>query len=321
VAWHREGWLGAGASGGRIPSAIRRRQLACPTIGIGDEEGLRVKLGASLALDWLDDLTMARTVTQTLDDAGFDYVSCASHILTAAPERYPDMPPYAYSFAYRELLVLFTHLAACTRSIHLRTDILILPLYPTALIARQAADLSEMSGGRFELGVGISWNEAEYAALGQDLGRRAARFEEQLEVLRLLWTTPRVTFRSEHHDFDDLGLGRLPAAAIPLWIGCGTKQTLLRRVARLGDGWMPNVDPVPHIDELRSYVVEAGRPPDAVAVAGRVTAAGDPDDWLATATRLSDAGGTDLTIWPPKGASPQEGLAAMLAAHEVIANA
>jgi probable F420-dependent oxidoreductase len=278
-----------------------------------------VKLGAAFALDWLDDLGTLRTLTAELEEAGFDYVSCASHILTAAPDRYPGMPPYAYSFAYRELLVLFTHLAACTRSIHLRTDILILPLYPTALIARQAADLQEMSGGRLELGVGISWNEAEYAALGQDLGERAARFEEQLEVLRLLWSTPRVTFHGEYHDFDDLGLGRLPATPIPLWIGCGPKETLLRRVARLGDGWMPNVDPVPHIDELHGHVLEAGRPADAVAIAGRVTAAGDPDDWLASATRHGDAGATDLTIWPPRGASPQEGLAAMIATRRVIA--
>ncbi len=280
-----------------------------------------MKLGASLGLDWLTDIGAVREVTQGLEEAGFDYVSCASHIVTAAPGRFPDLPEYAYAFPYRELLVFFTHLAACTQTIHLRTDILILPLYPTALIARQAADLSEMSGGRFELGVGISWNEAEYNALGQDVHRRGARFEEQLEVLRLLWTEPRITFNGAHHNFDDLGLGRLPTAPIPLWIGCGPKEKLLRRVARLGDGWMPNVDPVPHIEELRGYALEAGRPQDAVAIAGRVTAAGDPREWVATATRLSEAGGTDLTIWPPPGASAQDGLAAMLAAHEVIAGA
>jgi probable F420-dependent oxidoreductase len=278
-----------------------------------------VRLGASLALDWLPNLGAVRELTQGLDEAGFDYVSCASHIVTSAPGRYPDLPDYAYSFPYRELLVLFTDLAAHTRTIHLRSDILILPLYPTALIARMAADLSELSGGRLELGVGISWNESEYNALGQDVHRRGARFEEQLEVLRLLWTEPRITFHGAHHDFDDLGLGRLPTAPIPLWIGQGPK--LLPRVARLGDGWMPNVDPVPHIEELRRHVLEAGRPPDAVAIAGRVTATGEPRDWVATATRLSAAGGTDLTIWPPAGASPQEGLSAMLAARDAIAAA
>jgi probable F420-dependent oxidoreductase len=277
-----------------------------------------VKLGASLALDWLTDLGAVREATQRLEEGGVDYVSCASHIVTSAPDRYPDLPAYAYSFPYRELLVFFTHLAAHTKAIHMRTDILILPLYPTALIGRMAADLSEMSGGRLELGVGISWNESEYNALGQDVHKRGARFEEQLEVLRRLWAEPRITFHGAHHDFDDLGLGRLPTAPIPLWIGQGPKETLLRRVARLGDGWMPNIDPVPHIEELRRYVREAGRPEDAVGIAGRVTATGDPKEWVATSTRFFEAGGTDLTIWPPPGASLQQGITAMLAAREEI---
>ena len=280
-----------------------------------------MKLGASLALDWLTDLGVVREVTQALEEAGVDYVSCASHVVTSAPDRYPDLPAYAYSYPYRELLVFFTDLAAHTKTIHLRTDILILPLYPTALIARMAADLSEMSGGRLELGVGISWNESEYNALGQDVHKRGARFEEQLEVLRRLWTEPRISYQGAHHDFDDLGLGAPPAQPIPLWIGQGPKEKLLRRVARLGDGWLPNIDPVPHIEELRRYVREAGRPEDAVGIAGRVTATGDPEEWVATAKRLSDAGGTDLTIWPPSGASPKDGLAAMLAAHAAIASA
>jgi probable F420-dependent oxidoreductase len=277
-----------------------------------------VKLGAALALDWLTDLGAVREVAQGLDEAGFDYISCASHILTAAPGRYPRYPAYASSIPYRELLVFFTHLAGCTKRIHLRTDILILPLYPTALIARQAADLSEISDGRFELGVGISWNEAEYDALGQNLHERAARFEEQLEVLRLLWTEPRITFHGAHHHFDDLGLGRLPEAPVPIWVGCGAQPTLLRRVARLADGWMPNVDPVPHIGQLRDCVREAGRPPDAVGVCARVTAAGDPREWVQTATRLREAGGTGLTVWPATGASSQDALAAMLTTREAI---
>jgi probable F420-dependent oxidoreductase len=280
-----------------------------------------MKLGAALRLEWLTDLGAVRELSQGLDEEGFDYISTASHILTAAPGRFPDYPAYASSIPYRELLVFYTYLAMCTRRIHLRTDILILPLYPTALIARQAADLSEISGGRFELGVGISWNQAEYDALGQDLNTRAERFEEQLEVLRLLWSQPRVTFHGAHHDIDDLGLGRLPSAPIPLWIGQGSAASPLRRVARLGDGWMPNVDPVPHIGALRDAVRDAGRPLDAVAIAGRVTATGNPEDWLASATRLRDAGGTDLTIWPPADASPDEGLDAMSRARAAIAPA
>jgi probable F420-dependent oxidoreductase len=277
-----------------------------------------MRIGGAVAIDWLADLGATGEVAQGLDAAGFDFVSTAGHVLTAAPERYADRPAPTYAVPYRDPFVLYTHLAASTRTIRFRTAIMILPLYPTALVARQACDVSLITGGRLELGVGISWQEAEYAALGQDLHTRGARLEEQLEVLRLLWTQPRVTFHGRFHEIDDLGLAQLPATPIPLWIGCSPKERLLRRVARLGDGWMPVVDPVPHIEELRSYVRESGRPVDSVAIAGRLTAAGDAQAWAAEAARLSEAGVTDLTISPPPGASPDEGLAALIAARDAI---
>jgi probable F420-dependent oxidoreductase len=277
-----------------------------------------VRLGGSIALDWLADLGAVREVAQGLDGAGFDYATSAGHVLTAAPGRYPDRPDVTYALPYRDPFVLFTHLASCTRSIRLRTGIMILPLYPTALVARQAADAAEIMGGRLELGVGISWQEAEYDALGQDVHRRGARLEEQIEVLRLMWSAPRITFHGRQHDIDDLGLGAVPAAAIPIWIGCQVQEKLLRRVARLADGWMPIGDPVPHLDQLRGYIGEAGRDPGAVGVAGRLTATGEPEAWVAEAARLAGAGVSDLTISSPPGASPQEGLAAMLAAREAI---
>lgn len=278
-----------------------------------------MKLGAAIALEWLTDLGKLRDAARALEDGGVDYLSLASHIVSAAPGRWPDHPDYAYSYRYRELLVLFTYLAGGTKKIHFRSDILILPLYPTMLIARMAADLSDISGGRLELGVGISWNKVEYTALGQDVHRRAERFEEQLELLRLLWTQPRVTYQGRHHEIDDLGLAALPSAPIPLWIGCGHEEKLLRRVARFGDGWMPNRDPIPHIGTLRGHVHAAGRAEGAVAVAGRVKAIGTPDQWVAAATEFRKAGGTDLTIWPPPGAPIADGVAAMLSACKVIA--
>jgi probable F420-dependent oxidoreductase len=277
-----------------------------------------MRIGAALALDWLADLGAVREVTQGLDSAGFDFVSTAGHVLTAAPERYADRPATTYAVPYRDPFVLYTHLAASTRTICFRTAIMILPLYPTALVARQAADVSVITGGRLELGVGISWQAAEYTALGQDLHTRGARLEEQLQVLRLLWTQPRVTFHGRFHDIDDLGLDQLPSAPIPLWIGCSPMERLLRRVARLGDGWMPVVDPVPHIEELRSYVRESGRPVDSVAIAGRLTAAGDAEAWVAETVRLSEGGVTDLTLSAPPGSSPEEGLAALIAARIAI---
>jgi probable F420-dependent oxidoreductase len=227
-----------------------------------------------------------------------------------------------YAVPYRDPFVLFTHLAATTRSIHFRTAILILPLYPTALVARQAADLSLISGGRFELGVSVSWNEAEYAALGQDVHTRGRRLEEQLTVLRLFWSEPLVTFHGAFHSIDALGLGELPAHPIPIWVGHFPQAPLLRRVARLGDGWLPIVDPSPHIEELRGYVREAGRDPDTFGIAARLdTTAGGPEDWVAEVERFRAAGATEITLNPPAGANATDGVTAMIATKDAIASA
>jgi len=280
-----------------------------------------MRIGGALALDWMADLQALEHVTGALDDAGFDSVSIAGHVLTAPPGRY-DRPAATYALPYRDPFVLFTHLAGASKSIRLRTAILILPLYPTALIARQAADLSQISGGRLELGVSISWQEAEYAALGQDVHVRGRRFEEQLEVLRLLWSQPFVTFHGRFHDFDDLGLGVVPEHPIPLLIGCSPQERLLRRVARLGDGWLPVVDPTEHVQQLHELAREAGRDPAALEIVARIgTGPAAPPDPAAEVARLRAGGVTDVTLSPPPGSSPQEGLAAMLAAKDAVAAA
>jgi probable F420-dependent oxidoreductase len=278
-----------------------------------------VKIGSAFSLDWLEDLGAARAVAQALDEAGFDNVAMAGHILTAARGRYPDRPEATYALPYRDPFVLFTHLAGVTRAIHFRTAILIMPLYPTALVARQAADLSLVSDGRFELGVSISWQEAEYVALGHNIHTRGRRLEEQLTVLRMFWSEPLVTFHGAYHSIDALGLGELPAHPIPIWVGCTPQPRLLRRVARLGDGWLPIVDPSPHIEELRGYVREAERDPAEVAIAARLSAGSDPDSWEAEATRLKAAGATEISIAPPPGSNPTEGVEAMIATKDAIA--
>src|SRR5665213_2784323 len=173
-----------------------------------------MKIGGSLALPWMADLGALEHLTVALEEAGFDHVTTAGHILSAAPDRYEGRPPATYSAVYRDPFVLFAHLAARTTTIRFRTAILILPLYPTVLVARQAADLAHVSGDRFELGIGISWQEAEYDALGQNIHDRGRRVEEQIEVLRLLWTQPLVTFTGEYHTIDRLGLLELPKQPI-----------------------------------------------------------------------------------------------------------
>lgn len=151
------------------------------------------------------------------------------------------------------------YLAAVTQRLAFRTSILILPLFPTALVAKRAAELSLLSGGRSQLGAGISWNLVEYEALGQDFKTRGRRLEEQIVGLRRLWTEPFVTFDGRFHTLHGVGLNQLPQQPIPVWIGCAPEEPLLRRVARVADGWLPQVDPEEPLGRLRGYLTETGR--------------------------------------------------------------
>ncbi len=161
-------------------------------------------------------------------------------------------------------MVLFGFLAAVTARLELVTGILILPQRQTALVAKQTAEVDVLSGGRLRLGVGIGWNYVEYDALGENFRNRGRRVEEQVEVLRKLWTQPLVTHRSAHHVIDNAGLNPLPVQRpIPIWFG-GAAELVLRRAARIGDGWMPAGRPPDdrmkaYIDQIHGYLDAAGR--------------------------------------------------------------
>src|SRR5437762_2816119 len=149
-----------------------------------------MKFGAGLPITATSDPIALRDYAQALDDADFDLLTTAGHVLGVPAERYSDRPPPTYAGPFHDPFVVFGYLAAITSRLHFRPSILILPLYPTALVAKQAAELQLLSSGRFELGVGISWNAAEYLATGQDFSSRGKRVEEQIQVLRKFWTEP-----------------------------------------------------------------------------------------------------------------------------------
>src|SRR5712692_9407252 len=186
-----------------------------------------MKFGAGFALTAQADPVALRDMAQTLDGAGFDYVTTAGHLLCAPPDSYPGRPHPTYVGPFREPFVFFSYLAAVTQRLVFRTSILILPLFPTAAVAKQAAELSLLSGGRFELGVGLSWNPAEYEALGQNIHNRGRRVEEQIALLRRLWTEPFVSFEGRWHKFDRVGLNRLPKTPVPILMGSGTDEPVL----------------------------------------------------------------------------------------------
>jgi len=279
-----------------------------------------MKFGTGFPLALPEDPIAARDLAQTYDDAGFDYVSGGSHILATAADRYTDRPVATYVGPYTDAFVGFSYLSAHTKNLHFITGILIMPLYQTALLARQATDLDMLSGGRFELGVGISWQESEYVALGQDLHTRGARLAEQIELLRLFWTQPLVTFKGKFHDIDNMGLNRLPKKPITIWIGSSFEERPMRRAARLGDGWMPMGDPTEQMPRFKEYLSEAGR--DSIQLMTRLVAGdGGPDAWIADAKRLQGIGATHITIGGPQGLTGADATKRIMEARTALASA
>jgi probable F420-dependent oxidoreductase len=159
--------------------------------------------------------------------------------------------------------------------LELVTGIIILPQRQTALVAKQAAEVDLLTRGRFRLGIGLGWNPVEYEALGKDFSDRGRRSEEQVALLRRLWTEPTVTFDGEYERVTGAGLAPMPLQRpIPIWFGVATPPAF-RRAGRLGDGWFPMLPPGPRLDEARALVeaaaVEAGRDPSTIGMEGRVS--------------------------------------------------
>ena len=212
------------------------------------------------------DPAAVRDYAQTGEALGYSHVLAYDHVLGANPDRPGGWDgPYTHRDPFMEPFLLFTYMAAVAPRLGYATGILILPQRETALVAKQAATLDVLCGGRLRLGIGTGWNEVEYVALSQAFGTRGKRQEEQIEVLRRLWTQELVTFKGRWHDIPDAGLNPMPVQRpIPLWFG-GHADAVLRRAARLGDGWMPGFRTAEAareaLETLSRYLSEAGRDP------------------------------------------------------------
>src|SRR5260221_14342621 len=161
-----------------------------------------MQYGSPLPIKAFPDVGAVKAYAAALEAAGFDFTSTSGHVLAQPSGSNPQRPDRQYVGPFYDPFVTFSYLAAITQRLRFVTAILILPSWPTALLAKQAAELALFSGGRFELGVGVSWNAAEYQALGQDFRNRGRRLEEQVGVLRRLWAEPYVSFAGEHHTLD-----------------------------------------------------------------------------------------------------------------------
>ncbi len=243
-----------------------------------------------------------RDYAQAAESLGYDHLLAFDHVLGANAGSRPEWSgAYRHTDMFLEPFVLFGHLAAITERLELVTGVIILPQRQTTLVAKQTATLDVLSGGRLRLGIGVGWNAVEYESLGQEFHNRGRRSEEQVEVLRALWTQELVTYDGRWHKITDAGLNPLPVQRpIPVWFG-GSAEPLLRRVARMGDGWFPlfkaDADGLATLERMRGYAREAGRNPDDIGIESWVSI-GDrqPEDWLADVEAWKSAGATHISV-------------------------
>jgi probable F420-dependent oxidoreductase len=259
------------------------------------------------------DPSVVRDYAQAAEELGYTHLLAYDHVIGAKidrPDRASGRWPYTHRSNFHEPFVLFGYLAGVTRRLGLVSGIVILPQRQTVLVAKQAAAVDVLSGGRLRVGVGLGWNDVEYQALGANFRNRGRRVEEQVQLMRLLWTQEIVNFEGRWHEVDDAGLNPLPVQRpIPLWMGggqggpreSGSVEPVLQRIGRLADGWILTGRPTPEIEErlqrLRDYVREAGRDPATFGLQGSISLrAGGPDEWHQDLEGWRRLGATHVTV-------------------------
>lgn len=237
-----------------------------------------------------------------IEEMGFDHVLVYDHVLGADATVRPDWDgPYTSESQFHEPFVLFGYIAALTQRVELVAGVIILPQRQTALVAKQAAAVDVLSGGRLRLGVGVGWNAVEYQALGEDFHLRGVRCDEQIAVLRALWRDPVVSYTGRFHEIEAAGINPLPLRrSIPVWIG-GHSEAALKRAGEVGDGWLPQRPPNEQMRQqvaaIHRYAQEAGRPEGALGIEARLTVARTPEsEWATYARAWKSLGATHLSI-------------------------
>ena len=275
------------------------------------------------------DPIVLRDYVQAAEGLGLDHILVYDHVLGADTSARPDWGGrYASKDSFHEPFVLFGYMAAFTSKIEFVTGILILPQRQTVLVAKQAAEVDVLSGGRLRLGVGLGWNDVEYEALNQDFHNRGRRVEEQVQVLRRLWTEPIVDFEGKWHRIDRAGLNPMPVRQpIPLFMG-GLSDAAIERSARIADGWFPIVrDPAAietlpaQIAALRDRVKSYGRAPAEFEIRVQTGFASKaPEDW-ARDVEMYEGMGVDFLCFSTMGAGlpgPRDHIDAMRRYKEAV---
>jgi probable F420-dependent oxidoreductase len=270
------------------------------------------------------DPVVLRDWAQAAEDLGYSHLLAYDHVLGAEhANRNPKLwGPYTEESAFHEPFVLFGYFAACTSRVELVTGVIILPQRQTALVAKQAAEVDILSGGRLRLGVGTGWNWVEYDSLGEDYATRGPRQEEQIELLRKLWAEPVIDYTGEWHRVERAGLKPLPGRQIPIWLG-GFNPVAFRRAARIGDGFIfggAGADGLAGLEQIRGHLETEGRDPESFGIEAMINWQDGPEQWGANVDAWRSAG-ADYVSMRAMGAgfeTPQDHIDALRTFWEAI---
>ena len=243
-----------------------------------------------------------RDYARAAEDAGYEHLLVYDHVLGAERDRPGGFNgPYDHETPFHEPFVLFGYLAAVTERLELVTGIVILPQRQTVLVAKQAAEVHLLTGGRLRLGVAVGWNAVEFEGLGENFHDRGSRIEEQIALLRALWAKQSISFEGRWHHVTKAGINPLPpGGSIPIWMG-GTSEPVMERTGRLADGWFPQYqDPADlpaGIESVREAARAAGRDPAAIGIESLVrVGGGELTEAMELAQRYEEAGATHLSV-------------------------
>ena len=279
------------------------------------------------------DPAAVRDYVQAVEELGYAHMMVYDHVLGADTSHHANWEgSYTSESMFPEPFVLFGYLAGITTKIELVTAVLILGQRQTALVAKQAAEVDLLTGGRLRLGVGVGWNHVEYEALNQEFGNRGQRYAEQIKLLREFWTQEVVEFEGQYHKVDHAGVNPQPVQRpIPIWMGAGARANpvptdrVLRRVARLADGWFPQMQPTNDarstVERLKKFADEAGRDAAEIGMEPRINLGdGDPEFWQEQARVWEDMGATHISVNTMRSGldSPQDHINAIQQFKEVI---
>ena len=240
-----------------------------------------------------------RDYAQTAEALGYSHILAYDHVLGAHPDQLQGWAPYTHQDPFLEPFTLFSYWAGLTERIEFTSGVIILPQRQTALVAKQAAMVQVLSDGRLRLGVGLGWNAVEYTALGADFGHRGRRIEEQVALMRQLWSEELVDFEGRWHRVPQSGINPRPGQPIPVWFG-GHHPNVLRRVAQLGDGWLPNYrvaeDAAEHLAALDSELDKVGRSRADIGIEARLMYKDGEAVWRERIAGWQAAGATHMSI-------------------------